>query len=100
MRNHYWVLCPAASLSTARSRLQRNGQGAGNFPLQLVRTTDRDDASAKFYAAGINPKLLAEWQRILSGLPVVYVKGNLHKARWYEGHAQSRGLKRRLQRVN
>lgn len=98
--DHYLVICPAANLAESRQRLVDAGQAeekhkAGLFPTEFVRDADADDAVASHYCSGIHASLLADWQRILSGLPIIFEKCDLMQDKWWRSKATDRGIKKR-----
>lgn len=95
MKEHYLVICPAAHITNARRKLKRAGQGDDNFPTEFIRSNDPNETDATHYAAGINKVLLERWMKILEGLPVRFIKGDLKERRWWKRHTNKENIKKK-----
>lgn len=101
--DHYYIICPVADKTEANRRLADAEQGPREvdfFPCELLRTSDPNTANPSFFAAAINKDLVRAWQQILSGLPIIYAKGDLTQERWYAIHETSNGVKRKVRDIS
>lgn len=92
---HILAICPAANLAAANAALDAAGHGAGNFAIQLVARTDRDNATPTHHACGLSPVYERQFRSALSGLPVVFIDGDISLNDWSGALLTKESLKSR-----